>query len=41
MLIGPIKNQDGVVRIPEGEFRGADQMGDWDFLMEGMIGEVQ
>jgi basic membrane protein A len=40
-FIGPLADQDGVIRIPEGEFWGNDQMGDWDFLLEGMIGSPQ
>ena len=40
-FIGPIKDQDGVVRIAKGEFWGNEKMGDWDWLIEGMIGEAQ
>ena len=40
-FVGPIADQDGVIRIPEGEFWGNDRMGDWDFLLEGMVGEAQ
>jgi basic membrane protein A len=40
-FIGPIKDQDGVIRIPEGEFWGNEKMGDWDWLIEGMIGSPQ
>jgi len=37
-FIGPIADQNGVIRIPAGGFWGNDLMGDWDFLLEGMIG---
>ena len=40
-FIGPIADQDGVIRIAEGEFWGNERMGDWDWLIEGMIGEAQ
>ena len=40
-FMGPIKDQDGVVRIPAGEFWGNELMGDWDFLLEGMVGAPQ
>ena len=40
-FIGPIADQDGVIRIAEGEFWGNDKMGNWDWLIEGMIGEAQ
>jgi basic membrane protein A len=40
-FVGPIKDQDGVVRIPEGEFWGNEKMGDFDWLIEGIIGEPQ
>jgi len=40
-FIGPVKDQDGVVRIPEGEFWGNERMGDFDWLVEGIIGEPQ
>ena len=40
-FIGPIADQDGLIRIAEGEFWGNDKMGDWDWLIEGMIGEAQ
>jgi len=40
-FIGPIADQNGVIRIPEGELWGNDRMGDWDFLLEGMVGEAQ
>jgi basic membrane protein A len=38
---GPIKDQNGVIRIPEGEFWGNEKMGDFDWLVEGIIGEPQ
>lgn len=31
----------GVLHIAEDEFRGNEKMGDWDWLIEGMIGEPQ
>jgi basic membrane protein A len=37
-FIGPIKDQGGVIRIPEGEFWGNEKMGDFDWLVEGVIG---
>jgi basic membrane protein A and related proteins len=40
-FLGPIADQDGVIRIPAGEYWGNDLMGDWDFLLEGMIGSPQ
>jgi len=40
-FIGSIADQDGVIRIPKGEFWGNELMGDWDFLLEGTIGEAQ
>ncbi len=40
-FIGPLADQDGLIRIAEGEFWGNDKMGDWDWLIEGMIGEPQ
>ena len=36
---GPIKDQRGVVRIPAGTVWGNDKMGDFDWLVEGIIGE--
>ncbi len=36
---GPIKDQKGVVRIPEGVIWGNEKMGDFDWLVEGIIGE--
>jgi len=36
---GPIKDQKGVVRIPAGTVWGNDKMGDFDWLVEGIIGE--
>lgn len=38
---GPIKDQKGVVRIPEGEVWGNEKMGDFDWLVEGIVGEPQ
>ena len=35
---GPIKDQDGAVRIAEGEAWGKEKMGDFDWLVEGIIG---
>ncbi len=40
-FIGPVKDQDGVVRIPEGEFWSNEKMGDFDWLVEGVIGKPQ
>jgi len=40
-FMGPIEDQDGVVRIPEGEFWGNEKMGDFDWLVEGIVGEPQ
>ena len=40
-FLGPIADQDGVIRIPAGEFWGNELMGDWDFLLEGMVGSPQ
>jgi basic membrane protein A len=37
-FIGPIKDQGGAIRIPEGEFWGNEKMGDFDWLVEGVIG---
>ena len=30
-----------MVAVAEGEFWGNDKMGNWDWLIEGMIGEAQ
>lgn len=38
---GPIKDQDGVIRIAQGEIWGNDKMGDFDWLIEGIVGEPQ
>lgn len=38
---GPIKDQDGVIRIAEGESWGNERMGDFDWLVEGIIGAPQ
>ena len=38
---GPIKDQNGVVRIAEGEAWGNEKMGDFDWLVEGIIGAPQ
>lgn len=38
---GPIKDQDQVVRIAEGEAWGNEKMGDFNWLVEGIIGEPQ
>lgn len=35
---GPIKDQNGVVRIAEGEAWGNERMGEFDWLVEGIIG---
>jgi basic membrane protein A len=35
---GPIKDQDGNVRVAEGEVLTDDQMSAVDWLVEGMIG---
>jgi basic membrane protein A and related proteins len=36
---GPIKDQKGVVKIPAGTVWGNEKMGDFDWLVEGIIGE--
>jgi len=36
---GPIRDQKGVVRIPEGVVWGNEKMGDFDWLAEGIVGE--
>ncbi len=36
---GPIKDQAGTVRIAEGECWGNERMGDFDWLVEGIIGQ--
>lgn len=38
---GPIRDQDGNTRIAEGEAWGNEKMGDFDWLVEGIIGEPQ
>ena len=38
---GPIKDKGGVIRIAEGEIWGNDKMGDFDWLIEGIVGEPQ
>jgi basic membrane protein A and related proteins len=38
---GPIRDQRGVVRIAEGEVWGNERMGDFDWLVEGVVGEPQ
>ncbi len=38
---GPIRDQKGVVRIAEGEIWGNERMGDFDWLVEGIVGEPQ
>ena len=38
---GPIRDQKGVVRIAEGEIWGNEKMGDFDWLVEGIVGEPQ
>jgi len=35
---GPIRDQNGVVRIAEGEIWGNEKMGDFDWLIEGITG---
>ncbi|NLJ80132.1 MAG: BMP family ABC transporter substrate-binding protein [Firmicutes bacterium] len=40
-FVGPIKDQKGKIRIAEGEMWGNDQMGDFDWLIEGIVGEPQ
>lgn len=36
---GPIKDQDGVVRIKEGEVWGNDKMASFDWFVEGVVGK--
>ncbi len=36
---GPIKDQDGTVRIKEGEVWGNDKMGGFDWFVEGIVGK--
>lgn len=38
---GPIKDNEGVLRVPEGEVLGADQLYQIDWLAEGVIGTVK
>lgn len=38
---GPVYDQDGELRIPEGEFWGNERMGEFDWLAEGIVGEAQ
>ena len=38
---GPIVDQDGTVRIPEGESLGAEDMGDVDWFVKGVIGSPE
>ncbi|MCX6071157.1 MAG: BMP family ABC transporter substrate-binding protein [Chloroflexi bacterium] len=40
-FIGPVKDQAGVVRIAAGEVWGNDKMGDFDWLVEGIVGTPQ
>lgn len=36
---GPIKDQDGTIRIKEGEVWGNDKMGSFDWFVEGIVGK--
>lgn len=38
---GPVSDQSGTVRIAEGEVWGNERMGEFDWLAEGIIGQVQ
>jgi len=37
---GPVRDQNGEVRIPEGEEASLDQLFSMDYLVEGVIGEI-
>lgn len=41
VFAGPIIGQDGTVKIAEGEVWGNEKMGDFDWLVKGVIGETQ
>ena len=38
---GPVTDNTGVVRIKEGESWGGDQMGKFDWYVEGVIGKAK
>jgi len=38
---GPIKDNTGVVRIAEGESWGGDKMGNFDWFVEGVVGQAK
>jgi basic membrane lipoprotein Med (substrate-binding protein (PBP1-ABC) superfamily) len=38
---GPIKDNKGVVRIAQGEAWGGDKMGNFDWLVEGVVGQAK
>jgi basic membrane lipoprotein Med (substrate-binding protein (PBP1-ABC) superfamily) len=38
---GPVKDNKGVIRIPAGETWGGDKMGNFDWLVEGAIGQAK
>lgn len=40
-FIGPVRDQAGTVRIAAGEVWGNDKMGDFDWLVEGIVGAPQ
>lgn len=37
---GPIIDQDGVVRVPQGEAWPEDALGDFDWYVQGVVGEL-
>jgi hypothetical protein len=38
---GPITDNNGAVRIPDGEAWGGDKMGNFDWYVEGVIGKAK